>query len=168
MKLLNWILATTMTFSSSWAWAEPKIYIRSDGQFVANGNEYARGFWIPKIYNAEEVFAANPVAAEAYEMHKKRAVWFAALNWGAVGAAGTYAIISSAGDDFDSGTFWTIFFIPWVGGLFAGASSNRHLIKAMNIVNGVPAESAQFRIPIHHPTQLAKSEFTLPVFTYGF
>lgn len=168
MKIFNYFLAFVLACSSNWAWAEPKIYIRSDGQFVANGNEYARGFWIPKIYNAEEVFAGHPIAAEAYEMHKKRAVWFSALNWGAVGAAGVYAIISSGGDDFDSGTFWTIFFIPWVGGLFAGASSNRHLIKAINIVNGVAAESAEFRQPAHHPTQVAKRDVTLPVFTYSF
>ncbi len=166
MKILKYVLAFSLSFSSSLAWAEPKIYIRSDGQFVANGNEYARGFWIPKIYDADEVFAGNPAAAEAYEMHKKRAVWFSALNWGAVGAAGTYAII--AGDDFDSGTFWTVFLIPWIGGIFAGASSNRHLIKAINLVNGVPAEKARWKVPVHHPTQLAKSEFSLPILTYSF
>ena len=99
MTALKFLLALTLTFSSSFVFAEPNIYIRSDGQFVAGGNEYARGFWWPKIYDAEEVFAGNAVAAEEYEMHKSRAKWFGILNWGAAGAAITYAL-AARGDNY--------------------------------------------------------------------
>ncbi len=168
MNLIKYLLALSLTFSSTVAFSEPAVYVRSDGQFVAGGNEYARGFWWPKVYDAESVFAGNAAAAEAYEIHKERAKWFAILNWGAAGAAITYSVVANSGDNFDRGTFWAIFLIPWIGGLFAGGSSNRQLIKAINIINGVPAERALFKLAPQNPTQLAKAELSLPVFAWSF
>lgn len=168
MNWIKYLLALSLTFSSSFVFAEPAAYIRSDGQFIANGNEFPRGFWWPKIYDAESVFSVNPEAAEAYEIHKTRAKWFAFLNWGAAGAAITYSLVANGNDSFDRGTFWAIFLIPWIGGLFAAGSSNRQLIKAINIVNGVPVDRAQFKLLPSNPTQLAKTEVSLPVFAWSF
>lgn len=166
MNCIKYFLALSLTFSSAMAFAEPAIYIRSDGQFIANGSEYPRGFWVPQVYDAESVFSVDPAAAEAYELHKTRAKWFAILNWGAVGAAVTYTI--AAGDDYDRGTMWAVFLIPWIGGIFCGASSNRQLMKAMNIVNGVPADRAQFKMQPQNAFQVSKADFSLPLFAFSF
>ena len=127
------------------ALAQPAAYIRSNGQFVGNGSEYPRGFWVPAVRDAEEVFSVSPEAAEQYRKHRTAAKWFGILNWGALGAFVLYSVISSSSDSYDSGTGVVIFALPWVGGIYMGAKSSRHLLKAMNIVNGVPVDQARTR-----------------------
>lgn len=169
MKILHFILASVMLCSAT-VHAQPKVYVRSNGQFVANGNEYPRGFWVPTIRDAEEVFT-NPIALEAYQKHITYGKWFAALNWGALGAMLTYTIITAGGDDWDGGVALLIFAVPWTAGAFFGLASNQQLIKAINIMNGVPTNEAHFN-SLGVKSLLAANTKTdgvkVPLFTYSF
>lgn len=141
MKIFSMMLAAVFTLSST-AMAAPAVYVRSNGQFVANGNEYKRGFWVPAVEDADEVFRSNAEAYREYQDHITDARWFSILNWGAVGAFAAYAIISSSADRYNGTAGFLVFFVPWFGGVVAATKSNRHLLRAMNIMNGVPAAEA--------------------------
>jgi hypothetical protein len=144
--LLSFVLTAALTVTSTAASAAsdagPRVYIRSNGQFVAGGNEYPRSFWVPVIRGADEVFAVSPEAAEEYRLHVKDGEWFAVLNWGALGVFLTYVAVS--GDDYDGGVGLALFAAPWIGGIIMATKSNQHLLKAINLVNGVPASEARW------------------------
>ncbi len=163
-NIISIMTALTLIFGPTLAWAEPKIYIRSDGQFVADGNEYPRGFWVPVIEGAENVFSVHPEAQKSYEEHKRMGRWFGILNWGSVGLLAVYAVAS--GDNFDTGVGLAVFFVPWIAGLFVGANSQKHLLRAINIVNGVSPEQAGIRFL--KPPALKSSSLTLPVLAWSF
>jgi hypothetical protein len=132
--------------------AEPAVYIRSNGQFVAHGTEYRRSFWVPVVRDAGPVFEANFEALDEYNKHVSAGRWFSWLNWGAVGAYVLYASISSASDTYNGWAGFFIFFVPWTGGAYMLGQSNAHLLRAVNLANGVASPQAQrpsgLRIPL--------------------
>ena len=138
MKLFALVLAVAL---GSAAYAQPNAYFRSNGQFVAGGNEYPRNFWTGGLKDADEVFKVHPEALKAYDAHLEYAKWFGILNWGALGALAIYAV--AAGDDYEGGVGALVFAVPWISGIFVGAKSQAQLIKAVNIVNGVPVNQAR-------------------------
>jgi hypothetical protein len=161
MRAILLLMTVCLSLIATGANAQPKVYVRSDGQFVANGNEYARGFWIPTINGAEDVFAGNPEALEQYQEHLKWGRWFGYFNWGAIGAFAVYA--AASGDDYEGGTGLLVFGVPWVTGLFIGAKSNRHLLRAINMANGVPAKQA-----LTNPYQYNSKSLNVPLLAWSF
>jgi hypothetical protein len=168
MKMFTMMLAAVFTLSST-AMAAPAVYVRSNGQFVANGNEYKRGFWIPAVEDADEVFRSNPEAYREYQDHITDARWFGILNWSAIGAFAAYALISSSADRYNGTAGFLIFFVPWFSGLVAATQSNRHLIKAINIMNGVPAtEAALDGTPRFEARATGQAGVQLPLLSWEF
>ena len=167
MRVFKLFLVFSLMFSGLFVSAEPAVYVRSNGQFVAGGNEYPRGFWVPVVSNAESFFATNAIALENYKEHVRYGRWFGILNWGALGAYLTYAAIASGNDNYDAGVGLTVFFVPWVTGIFMGAKSQKALMKAMNIMNGVPPTEARYQIlPTRSLAQ--NSNVTAPIFAWSF
>ena len=146
-RVLAPLYVFTLLFSGS-AFAEPRVYVRSNGQFVNQGNEYPRGFWLPAVRGADDVFRQNPEAYQEYLDHVADARWFSILNWGALGAFIAYTAISSGADNYNGGLGLAIFVVPWIGGIVMAAKSNKHLLRAINLVNGVPPAQASnsFRV----------------------
>lgn len=146
MRIVSLILVPLLISSPLAASAaEPTAYLRSNGQFVSRGTEYKRTFWVPAVRDADEAFQSNYEALEEYHKHVEAARWFTILNWGALGAFVTYTAIASANDSFNGLAGALIFFIPWTGGAIMLAKSNQHLLRAINLVNGVPAPQAHQR-----------------------
>lgn len=161
------MLAFVFTLSST-AMAAPNVYVRSNGQFVANGNEYKRGFWVPAVEDADEVFRSNPEAYREYQDHITDARWFSILNWGAVGAFALYASISSGANRYNGTAGLLVFFVPWIGGIFAAAKSNRHLLKAMNLMNGVPSSEAMLDGTPRFEPGSKDVAFQAPILSWSF
>jgi hypothetical protein len=132
-------LALALFATASTALAEPAVYLRSDGQFVANGNEYPRGFWVPAVQGADEVFTSSEALNE-YRLHIEDAKWFSGLTWGAVGAVLAFTLLASHPD---GGVALAVFALPFAGGAYAGMKSNQHLFKAINLQNGIPPTQAE-------------------------
>lgn len=142
MRALALISVITF-FLAQPAFAEPHVYFRSNGEFVSKGKTYKSGFFMPYLMDADEVFKSNPKALAEYEAHVHDAKWAGILNWGALGVFLVYSVATTSSGSYDSGTGLTIFAIPWFGGIYMASQAGSHLLKAVNIVNGVPAEEAR-------------------------
>jgi hypothetical protein len=152
MRNLKILFAFVLSFASLASLAEPTVYIRSNGQFVSRGTEYPRSFWVPAVRGAGEAFQSNYEALQEYELHVRDAKWFAGLNWGALGALVLYSAISSSTDSFNGLAGALIFFVPWTAGAVMLAKSNQHLLRAVNLMNGIPPAQARgpsaLRVPL--------------------
>ncbi|MGE0762805.1 MAG: hypothetical protein AB7N80_05960 [Bdellovibrionales bacterium] len=170
MRVFSMILALILAISSCGVVAEPTVYFRSNGKFVGQGEEYKHGFWIPVLHDAEPLFSSDPRALHYYKQHVRYGKWFAALNWGAVGAYLTYAIatISDSSYDYNFGTGLAIFFVPWLIGGAVGAESRRSLVKAMNIINGVAPDQARQQFLSLPKTQVAGLDLVAPIWAWSF
>lgn len=121
--------------------AKPKAYFEVEDRFwypnpriVVDGNEYKPGFW--GIRGLPEAFASNPKAqayAESFDSYRKCTV---ISMWAGLGAALAY-LVATSGDDYDSGTYWSIFGVGFVTGTMCAARGQTKLRKAINTYNGV-------------------------------
>ncbi len=93
---------------------------------------------MPVVRDAGEVFNSNFEALEEYQKHVSAGRWFSWLNWGAVGAYVLYASISSANDNYKRlGGLRDLLRAVGAGAYMLG-KSNAHLLRAVNLMNGVP------------------------------
>ena len=170
MRVFSLILTLNFAFLSAFAKAEPTVYIRSDGKFVGQGEEYKRGFWIPVVQDAEPLFGADPEALYYYRKHVRYGKWFTALNWGAVGAFLTYSIVTANDPayDYNAGTGFAIFLAPWLIGGVMGMESQQALVKAVNIMNGVPGDKAQQHFLNSPATRVASGGVFAPIWAWSF
>ena len=151
MKIRSHLHSITFTISlllsvsfSLQSLASPAAYLNSNHEMIVNGKTAEFAFWSGS-YDVGEGFASNPLANKYYEEHKHYGRLFSILNWGALGAALTYSASTVGSGSYNSGTFWTIFLIPWLGGIYCAGESQKNMTKAINIYNGVPEDQAEFR-----------------------
>jgi len=124
------------------AFAAPATYMNSERELLIDGKKYEMHFWRGG-FDLGDALAKNPVAQAEYAQYEKLLCWSSGLNWGALAAGLTYAVSNSS--TFNSGTFWTIFLVPWIAGIVVHVKADTHFIKAMNIYNGVPPDQAEFQ-----------------------
>ena len=152
MRYLKLFLSLILAGGATAGFAEPTAYIRSNGQFVSRGTEYPRSFWVPVVRDAGEAFQSNYEALQEYELHVRDGKWFAGLNWGALGAFVIYSVVSSSNDSFNGLAGALIFFVPWTAGAVMLAKSNQHLLRAVNLMNGIAPTQARgpaaVRVPL--------------------
>jgi hypothetical protein len=141
--------------------AAPAAYINSKRELVVNGKVAPLKFWSAS-YDVGDGFATNPLADKYFQDHKYYGRMFSILNWGALGAALTYSASTVGSGSYNSGTFWTIFLIPWLGGIYAANQSQTDLIRAINIYNGVSEYEAFFRSKRNY-NLLSKND---PIFSF--
>jgi hypothetical protein len=119
-----------------------KVYVStSKGCYMANGKPMPTYFWSART-DFGDTFSSNPMAQAEYEKYKKLITWFPYLNWGALGLAIGYEVVSLNNDNFNAGAFWIIFAVPWISGLIVAGNAHRHLTRAMNLYNGVEPDMA--------------------------
>lgn len=139
-RFFSVFLALVMALASPAALAAPKAYLRSDFKLIVNDKEYTTGFFTP-YYDLEQSLSDNSEAMALYNDYVYLMKWGTALNWGALGVALTYLFSSQS--NYNSGTFWTIFLIPWVSGIVVSVKGQKKFMQAINIYNGVPADKAE-------------------------
>ena len=123
--------------------SSPKIFFSSThGAYIANGKEIDSSFWLAR-YDFGDTFATNPNAQYEYNQYQNLITWFPYLNWGALGLAFTYGIVSSANNTYNDGVFWLSFLIPWISGIIVGGHAQAHLQRAINLYNGVDPRLAR-------------------------
>lgn len=125
----------------------PKIFFSSaQGQYLANGKAIDTYFWSAR-YDFGDTFASNPMAQAEYNRYQHLMAWFPYLNWGALGLALTYGIVSTANNVYNDGVFWVSFLVPWISGIIVAGHANAHLQRAINLYNGVDPSLARNQMP---------------------
>lgn len=135
------ILSTLITLP---AFAKPKAYFDVDDSFwsgpriVIDGKDHTPGFF--GFSNLPEAFQSDPQAQAFAEQYRTYRNWGQGLVWGGLVGAISYLAITVNDDkdrNFDAGTYWTIFLIPFITGAVLQARANTKLIRAINQYNGV-------------------------------
>lgn len=142
MPIILGILCFLFSLST---WAQPKAYFDVEDSFfssprlVVDGKELTLGFWGFK--NLPEALSSDAKARELAESYRIYRNWGHGLLWGGLGAAIIYAAATSssdsANDNFKLETYWTLFAIGFIPGIFLQARANTKLIRAINQYNGV-------------------------------
>jgi hypothetical protein len=162
MKILV-IALLSVCFVAQGVLAAPAIYFSTARQkVIANGKEYVPNFWTARV-DMGETFKNNPDAQKEYDLYQTRIKIFPWLNYGALAALLTYSIATDS-DNYRSGTALTLFFVPWISGLFVVGSAQTHLTRAINIYNGVPAQDAQTKPMLQNRSYA----LAVPIFNYSF
>src|SRR5260370_264158 len=84
---------------------------------------------------------SDPQAVEYAERARRQAIWGSAFVWAGLAGAITYLI--AKGNDWDPGTYWAIFGLGFIPGVFLGGASGVNLNKAINKYNGASPMSAK-------------------------
>ena len=134
------------------------FFSSTHGTYIANGNEISGSFWSAR-YDFGNTFATNPNAQYEYDQYQSLIAWFPWLNWGSLGLALTYGLVSAANNTYNDGVFWLSFLIPWISGIIVDGHAQAHLQRAINLYNGVDPTLA--RDSVFPESQLPSSELRM-------
>ncbi len=163
MRLVSLAVGFLFFVSSISAVAGPRVYFRSDNKTIYNNKTYEFGFWVPKLQDADEIFSNSPEAARFYQEHVSHAKTFAAFNWGALGAVLVYG---AAAKQYNRDTALAVFAVPWIIGIVYAGKSQKALIKAFNVSNGVPSDQASLELT--PPAKVAANSLQVPLWAWSF
>jgi hypothetical protein len=136
------LLASLILTSFGVAAEPPAAYFRSDQYLIVNGKQYHRQFFTG-IYDVENGFESNPEAKEEYRLHRVWGYWGGGFLWGSLVTLATYSIIASANDSYSYDVAVFLFWMPeFIFGAFALGKSHNHMLRVINIYNGIPKDQA--------------------------
>lgn len=120
----------------------PAIYFRStDGRMILNNEAFAPAFFTGR-YDVGDRLNSNPEAAEEFRLYREWGLWSSILIWGSLATLITYSVIAVSNDHYDPTAGFLVWFVPFLSGAYSGARSQLHLLRAVNLYNGVPSNMA--------------------------
>ena len=154
--------------------AEPRVYLTSKFQFVADEKPVHCNWWNDTC-EFGNFFQDSPEARGEYAQFLDLAQWTPYLRWGAVGLLLGYSVITLGSDhNFDGGSAAAFFLVPWITGIIVSNRAKAHLVRAINIINGVPPEQALLRngddpwATLDRPRNSRSPEWRAGIFAYSF
>jgi hypothetical protein len=120
----------------------PKAYIRSDQHLILNGHKYHRQFFTGS-FSVDNGFSDNPEAAEEYRLHRVWGYWGGGFVWGSLLTLVGYTVVAVNNNSYSGDVAFFLFWLPeFIFGGFALGKSHMHLLRAINIYNGIPSNQA--------------------------
>jgi hypothetical protein len=146
VSMIRLFLSLCLILSSFSVLAEtppPSVYLRSNMNLMVNGKSFSRG-WFTGRFDVGDALAANPVANQEYHLHRVWGAWGSGFIWGSLASFLTYTLVASANHNYSPDVaLWLTWFPEFLFGLVAVGRSQYHLLRAINIYNGVPKNLAQ-------------------------
>lgn len=120
----------------------PSVYLRSNMNLMVNGESFSRG-WFTGRFDVGDALAANPAANQEYHLHRVWGAWGSGFIWGSVVSLVTYSLVASANHSYSPDVAILLTWFPaFLFGAVAMGRSEYHLLRAINIYNGVPKDLA--------------------------
>lgn len=120
----------------------PAVYLRSDNHVIIDHHAFSPEFFTGR-FDLGERLASNSEAQQEYLMHRKLGLWGGIFLWGSLVTLSTYTLIAINNNSYSPDVAIWLCFIPefLAGALMLGAS-RYHLLKAVNLYNGIPNDQA--------------------------
>jgi hypothetical protein len=145
------VVSAVIGLNATTASAEPRVYLTSQVKMIADGKEITCSWWNDRC-EFGTFFDDSTDARAEYQKYQKIAYWTPYLRWGAIGLFVGYSIIKLSSDGtYDSGAALAFFIVPWVASQVVSFHATRHLLRAINIMNGVATDQASNSGPAFPP-----------------
>ena len=138
IKIMTLLLTLSWTLPS---FADVKSYVYEEEGFftsptlIVEGKKIEMNKWVGG-FSVSESMKSNPTAFAFAEEHERYAKVSTVLVWSGLGAAVAYSLGARSGE-YNSGTYWGVFALGFIPGLYYSRKSGKALLNSINAYNGV-------------------------------